>query len=120
MYRSFDNRLFAGLCGGLAALLPVNAWVFRTLFMVLTLVTGGIFAALYILLWWIIPQENPVGRRRGGSGLFLLTLILTALTLAGWWLAQSGQLPTINGVGLLWPVLLVVLASVFFLRQIRG
>ncbi len=120
MYRSFDNRLFAGLCGGLAALLPFNAWLFRTVFVVLALVTGGVFAALYILLWWIIPQENPVGRRRGGSGLFLLALILMALMLAGWWLAQTGQLPTINGVGLLWPVLLVALSSVFFLRQIRG
>jgi phage shock protein PspC (stress-responsive transcriptional regulator) len=117
MYRSFDNRLFAGICGGLSALLPINAWVFRLVFVLLAILTGGLFAALYLLLWWIIPQENPAGRGRGGSGLFLLTLSLTALTLGGWWLAQSGQLPTINGTSLLWSV---VLAGVFFLRQIRG
>jgi phage shock protein PspC (stress-responsive transcriptional regulator) len=120
MYRSFDNRLLAGVCGGLAALLPINAWVFRLGFVVLTFVTGGVFAALYLLLWWIIPQENPVGRRRGGSGLLLLTLLCTALALGGWWLAQSGQLPGINGMALLWPVIFTLLAGVFFLRQVRG
>jgi phage shock protein PspC (stress-responsive transcriptional regulator) len=120
MYRSFDNRLFAGICGGLAALLPINAWFFRVLIVALTLLTGGVFAALYLLLWWVIPQENPAGRQRGGSGLFLLMLVLAALTIGGWWLAQAGQMPVINGVNLLWPVIGVVLAGVFFLRQLRG
>src|ERR1041384_5468885 len=65
MYRSFTDRVLGGVCGGLAAVFPINAWVFRAAFMVLSIVTSGAFAALYILLWWFVPQESLVGRRGG-------------------------------------------------------
>ena len=72
MYRSFSDRVLGGVCGGLAAALHVNAWLIRLIFVVLTLVSLGAFAALYLLLWWIVPAESPTQRRRGFPTIFVL------------------------------------------------
>lgn len=114
MYRSFTDRVMGGVCGGLAAVLPLSAWTLRVLFVMLGLVTLGAFALLYLALWVGIPQESLVGRRRGGSGLLLLTLLGIALTLAGWVLWAT------SGMALYWPGLLVAVSAVFFVRQLRG
>jgi phage shock protein PspC (stress-responsive transcriptional regulator) len=120
MYRSFTNRVFGGVCGGLGALLPINAWVFRAAFVLLSIVTLGAFAALYLLLWWIIPQESLVVRRSGGAGLFLLVIILTIITSAAWVLNANGTLQSPTGQGLFWPGMILALSVVFFLKQVRG
>lgn len=120
MVRSFTDRVFGGVCGGLGAILPVNAWVFRFAFIGLALLTGGAFAALYLLLWWIIPQQSLTTRQRGGAGLLLLTIILTAATLGGWWLSINGGLRGPTGQELYAPLLLAALGVVFFLRQVRA
>jgi phage shock protein PspC (stress-responsive transcriptional regulator) len=120
MYRSFTDRVFGGVCGGLGALLPVNPWVFRFAFVFLSLVTLGAFAALYLLLWWLVPQETLVGRRRGGAGLFLVVILLTAITAIAWVLNFTGNLQSPSGQGLFWPGMLLVLSVVFFLKQVRG
>jgi phage shock protein PspC (stress-responsive transcriptional regulator) len=120
MYRSFTDRVFGGVCGGLAAILPINAWVFRAAFIVLSIMTVGAFAALYLLLWWLIPQESLVTRRRGGSGLFLVVIILTIFTAAGWVLSANGTLTLPSGMGAFWPGMLLALSLVFFFKQVRG
>ncbi len=117
MYRSFTDRVFGGVCGGLGALLPVNAWVFRALFAGLALVTTGAFAALYLMLWWALPQESLAVRRRGGASALLLIVLLTTATTAGWLLHLAGSLRGPDDQPLFWPALLVALAVVFCLRQ---
>jgi len=120
MYRSFTNRVLGGVCGGLGGLLRINAWWFRGAFVVLSIATFGAFALLYLALWLALPMESPVGRQRGGSGFFLLTIILTAATLIGWIASLSGGLRTASGDSLFWPVMLLCLSVIFFLRQVRG
>ena len=120
MYRSFTDRVFGGVCGGLGALLPVNPWVFRIIFVILALVTLGAFAALYLLLWWLIPQELLVGRQRGGAGLLLVVILLTIVTAVAWVLDMTGNLQGPSGQGLFWPGMLLALSVVFFLKQVRG
>jgi phage shock protein C len=120
MYRSFIDRVFGGICGGLGAVFGISAWWFRFAFVGLSLITMGGFVVLYILLWWIIPQESPTERRRGGSGRLLLTIILAALVLVGWYLSSTGVLISPSGQNLYWPILVLVLGSVFFLRQVRA
>ncbi len=114
MYRSFTDRVLGGVCGGLGAVLPIGTWWLRVLFAVLSVVTLGACALLYLCLWIAIPQESPVGRQRGGSGLLLLTLLAIFFTLAGWvaWVT--------SGTPVYWPALLVGVSLVFFLRQVRG
>lgn len=65
MYRSFTDRIFGGVCGGLAAIIPLNVWWFRFAFALLTLITTGAFAALYLLFWSIIPQKIAGGSAIG-------------------------------------------------------
>jgi phage shock protein PspC (stress-responsive transcriptional regulator) len=118
MYRSFSDRVLGGVCGGLAAALHVNAWLIRLIFIVLTLVSLGAFAPLYLLLWWIVPAESPTQRRRGFPVIFVLVLIV--LTLAAWAGRELGQMTTPAGVNLFWPGVLVVMSVVFFMRQLRA
>lgn len=120
MYRSFTDRIFGGVCGGLAAIIPLGVWWFRAAFVLLSLVTLGAFAAFYLLLWWIIPQESPAVRQRGGSGRLLLVIILAVFTLIGWVASITGNLQSPSGQNLYAPILLVVLAIAFFLRQVRA
>ena len=120
MYRSFTDRVFGGVCGGLGTLLPVNPWVFRVIFVILAVVTLGAFAALYLLLWWLIPQESLVSRQRGGTGLFLVVILLTVVTVVAWVLNMTDSLQGPSGQGLFWPGMLLALSVVFFLKQVRG
>ncbi len=120
MYRSFTDRVLGGVCGGLGAVLPVNAWWIRALFVLLALVTTGAFALLYVILWWMLPQETLVGRRRGGSGRLLLITLLVVATVVGWLLSQSGGLTGPTGQDLYWPILLLFAGAIFFFRQVRA
>ncbi len=120
MYRSFTDRIFGGVCGGLAAIIPLNVWWFRALFVLLSLVTVGAFALLYLLLWLIIPQESPAVRQRGGSGRLLLVILLSIFMLIGWVASITGNLQGPSGQNLYAPILLVILAIAFFLRQVRA
>jgi len=119
MYRSFSDRVLGGVCGGLAARLFLSSWLWRLGFIVLAVVTSGAFAALYLLLWWLIPPASPTSRQRAGALYLLLTLTLMALTAAGWVLHQRGELLTPSGAAVFWPVLLVVLALGYLFRQVR-
>lgn len=120
MYRSFTDRIFGGVCGGFAALIPLNVWWFRAAFIVLSLLSLGAFAVLYLLFWLIIPQESLAVRRSGGSGRFLFIVIITILTLVGWIASLTGNLQSPTGQSLFAPALLLALAVAFFLKQVRG
>jgi phage shock protein C len=55
--RSRRNRIFAGVCGGLAEFFGLSAFWFRLAFL-LALIPGGIPGFLvYILAWIIIPSD---------------------------------------------------------------
>ena len=118
MYRSFSERVLGGVCGGLAGALHLNAWWVRGIWALLTLLSLGAFAILYLLLWWIVPQESPTQRRRGFP--LILVLLLIVLTAAAWAGRDLGQLNTSSGINLFWPGALLLLSVVFFLRQLRA
>lgn len=115
MVRSFTDRVFGGVCGGLAASLRINAWILRFLFVILALASVGTFAVAYLILWWLTPQGSPVTRRRGLP--VILVFVLLALAIALWVLRLQNQLITPYGTDLYLPILAFALALVFFLRQ---
>jgi phage shock protein C len=54
--RSRTDRLFGGVCGGIARSTGMEAWVWRLLFVALFICAGaGLF--LYLLLWIFVPSE---------------------------------------------------------------
>ncbi len=118
MYRSFSDRVLGGVCGGLAAALHVSSWWVRLIWIVLAVASLGAFAVLYVLLWWVVPQESPTVRRRGLSLFIVIMLII--LTAAAWAGRDLGQLNTASGVNLFYPGALLLLSAVFFLRQLRA
>jgi phage shock protein C len=55
--RSRSNRIFAGVCGGLANFFGISAFWFRLAFLI-ALIPGGVPGfLLYLILWVIIPNE---------------------------------------------------------------
>lgn len=54
--RSRSDRWIGGVCGGLAKLLGVDAWILRLVFALL-LVFGGTGLILYVLMWIFVPSE---------------------------------------------------------------
>ncbi|CAG0976158.1 hypothetical protein ARNL5_02083 [Anaerolineae bacterium] len=119
MYRSFTNRVFGGVCGGLGASLRLNPWWLRGIFGVLAAASQGAFALPYLVLWWVVPQESLVARRGRGLAVFFV-LVLLALTAAAWIARDQGLLRTPNGEDLFWPGALLILSAIFFLRQLGG
>ncbi|KXS43572.1 MAG: phage shock protein PspC [Methanolobus sp. T82-4] len=59
LYRSSDDRMIAGVCGGMAEYFDVKPSLVRIVFVIFTLVTG-IFVGglLYLLLAILVPEES--------------------------------------------------------------
>ncbi len=71
LYRS-DNKVFGGVCAGLAESLRWNVYTLRTLFLVLAILTHGAMCIFYVILWCIMPnkksRKNYVERMRDKLG----------------------------------------------------
>lgn len=57
IYRSKKNRVVAGVCGGLAEYLNIDAIIIRIIFFLIILY-GGSGILLYLALWLLLPEEN--------------------------------------------------------------
>jgi phage shock protein PspC (stress-responsive transcriptional regulator) len=56
LYRSKNNRMIAGVCGGLGDYFNIDPTLVRLLFVLIGLTVGGGFL-IYLLLWLILPEE---------------------------------------------------------------
>ncbi|MCA9882013.1 MAG: PspC domain-containing protein [Anaerolineae bacterium] len=117
MVRRFSNRLFGGVCAGLASISPFSPAVWRWLFVILTLLTSGAAALAYMLLWWLLPLENPLEDNRSNpAGIFAIALALAIII--GWFVRDS--LAEALGADLYWPLAAMALALAFLFRQFRS
>ncbi|HLM23141.1 MAG TPA: PspC domain-containing protein [Propionibacteriaceae bacterium] len=57
LYRSRNQRMVAGVCGGLADYFNIDATVIRVLFLVLA-VFGGTGLVVYLVMWIIVPDAS--------------------------------------------------------------
>jgi len=56
-----NNRIFAGVCGGIARWLGWDPTLVRIVYLLLTIVSAGFPGGLvYIVLWILMPEENSV------------------------------------------------------------
>jgi phage shock protein PspC (stress-responsive transcriptional regulator) len=58
LYRSRDDRMLAGVAGGLAELWDVDPSLIRIVWALLVIFTGGIALVLYILMAIVVPEEG--------------------------------------------------------------
>jgi phage shock protein C len=56
--RSRSDRMVAGVCGGVAKLLGVDAALIRILLVAATILGVGTGAVLYLACWLIVPEED--------------------------------------------------------------
>lgn len=56
-HRSRSNRMIAGVCGGGAELLGIDATLVRLLLIAATLLGFGAGIVLYLACWIIVPEE---------------------------------------------------------------
>lgn len=58
LVRTRNDRVFAGVCGGLARYFNIDSTIVRLVFVVAVLF-GGVSPLIYVILWIIMPEENP-------------------------------------------------------------
>lgn len=64
LHRSY-NRVFAGVCAGLAEYYGWDIVAVRILTVVLTLFTGGAGLIVYLVLWVVMPPPEPYSQPYG-------------------------------------------------------
>lgn len=97
--RSRRDRVFAGVCGGLAEYVGLDPVLVRVLYVALTLLSWGMGIVLYLLAWIIVPVESEAVSQTAAprdeparhdarriAGIFLVIIALLALlsTSFGW------------------------------------
>lgn len=58
LYRSDEDRVIAGICGGLGDYFGIDPVLIRLVWIIFAL-TGGMGIVMYLLFWIFIPRENP-------------------------------------------------------------
>ena len=57
LYRSRDDRMLAGVCGGIGEYFALDPTLVRLVFVLLAVFTGiGVLA--YIVLWIVVPEQG--------------------------------------------------------------
>ncbi len=57
LYRSRDDRVIAGVAGGLAERLDIDPSIVRVLWVILAVLTGGVLALVYLVMMVVVPEE---------------------------------------------------------------
>lgn len=121
--RSRDDRVIAGVCGGLGRHFDIDPVILRLVFVVL-LLAGGSGILLYVVGWIAIPEERPgdelgeparEGERRGGGA----EVIGIALVVLGGFFLLREAFPDAFDSDYVWPVLLIVIGLVVLARGVR-
>jgi phage shock protein PspC (stress-responsive transcriptional regulator) len=60
-YRTSNDRMVAGVCGGLALQFGVPTALLRLAFVLMTLGSVGVGVLIYAVLWVVMPQDEWVG-----------------------------------------------------------
>jgi phage shock protein C len=130
LVRSRKERVFAGVCGGLAAYLGLDPVLVRVLYVALTLLSWGMGILLYLIAWIIMPLEEEsavesVDRRAAGqrqelrkiAGIFLVIVGILAL-----FSLTFGWLHLFSNLRLAGPILLMLigLALLLWRRETAG
>ena len=58
LFKSKDDYLFRGVLGGLAEYWNMDSTILRIAFLLLTVITGGLFGIVYFILMKIIPSDS--------------------------------------------------------------
>jgi phage shock protein C len=57
LYRSKNNKMIAGVCGGIGEYFKIDPTLVRLLWLLISLMSVGGGVVAYIIAWIIVPQE---------------------------------------------------------------
>lgn len=120
--RSRDDRVIAGVCGGLGRYLAVDPILLRIAFVVLFFL-GGTGLLLYLLGWLVMPLERegdvlgPPGEPRAGMG--GRELVGIGLVVLGALFLVRIAVPDVFAWRYVWPVALILLGLLVLVRGAR-
>lgn len=110
--RSRDERVIAGVCGGLGTYFGVDPVWFRVAFVVLT-IGGGSGFLIYLVSWLVIPEQRPDEvltrgpRTIGDQGPVIAGVALVAI---GLMLLANALIPWFDRI--LWPLGVILIGFV--------
>ncbi len=58
LYRSSQDRMLGGICGGLGEIFEIDPTIVRLLWVGLTFLTSGLLALAYVVAWIVVPQRS--------------------------------------------------------------
>ena len=67
LYRSRDDRMLAGVAGGLADLWDADPSLVRIIWAVLVFFTGGVALVVYIVMAIVVPEEDALNTGFGAT-----------------------------------------------------
>ena len=135
LYRSRDDRMLAGVAGGLAEHWDADPSLVRLVWALLVIFTGGIALIVYIVMALVLPDgpvttiEGPAGgdwaahraarregRSRGGRSAGIVFGLL--LLLFGIWFLVEELFPALD-TDFFWPLSLIVLGGALLVLAFR-
>jgi phage shock protein C len=57
LYRSKKESIFGGVCGGIGEYVNADPTIIRLLWIILTILSGGLGILVYLVAWIITPQK---------------------------------------------------------------
>jgi phage shock protein PspC (stress-responsive transcriptional regulator) len=61
LIRPKDGRMIAGVCAGVGQFFGVDPNLVRIVFALLTVISAGAAALVYLLAWVVVPEEGESG-----------------------------------------------------------
>ena len=61
LIRPKDGRMIAGVCAGIGQFFGIDANLIRIAFALLTLLSAGAAALVYLVAWVVVPEEGESG-----------------------------------------------------------
>ncbi|TRX72531.1 PspC domain-containing protein [Carboxylicivirga sp. M1479] len=62
-YRDVDNRVFGGVCSGIAAYFGIDVVLVRVLTVIFTFITSGTLGLIYLILWIALPPARTTAQK---------------------------------------------------------
>ncbi len=132
LQRSTSNRVWSGVCGGIAEYFVIDATVVRAFFVIATIFSGGLFLLVYIALLVLMPHpardlgsdatppaasaeassDRPARRREAAGWLLLVLGVLLLLANLGAFRFVQWQY--------VWPLVLIAIGMLLILRRSRA
>ncbi|MBN2519858.1 MAG: PspC domain-containing protein [Bacteroidales bacterium] len=63
LYRDIDNRIFGGVCSGLAAYFNIDTTIVRIIYLILTIFTAFAGIPVYVILWVLLPPAITTAQK---------------------------------------------------------